>query len=41
MGSIAYLALIIYFKDLFIIVIKEILKSKIRGLVVIKELVSR
>ena len=40
-GSIARLALIIYFKDLFIIVVKEILKDKIENLIVIKGLVSR
>ena len=41
MGSIAYLALIIYFKDLFTIVVKEILKNKIKNLVIIKELINR
>ena len=41
MGSIAYLALITHFKDLFTIVVKEILKGKIKGLVVIKGLVNR
>ena len=40
-GSIAYLALTTYFKDLFTIVVKEILKDKIESLVVIKGLVSR
>ena len=41
MGSIAYLALTIYFKNLFIIVIKEILKNKIKDLIVIKGLVNK
>ena len=41
MRSIAYLALITHFKDLFIIVVKEILKSKIEDLVIIKGLVSK
>ena len=40
MGSIAYLALITYFKNLFTIVIKEILKDKIENLIIIKELIS-
>ena len=40
-GSIAYLALITYFKDLFTIVVKEILKNKIGNLVVIKGLVNK
>ena len=41
MGSIAYLALTTYFKDLFAIVVKKILRNKIRGLVVIKGLVNK
>ena len=41
MGNIIYLTLIIYFKDLFTIVVKEILKNKIGGLVVIKGLINR
>ena len=41
MESIAYLALITYFKDLFIIIVKKILKGKIKDLIVIKELISR
>ena len=41
MGSIAYLALTIYFKNLFTIIVKEILKNKIKDLVVIKELISK
>ena len=40
-GNIARLALTTYFKNLFIIVVKEILKDKIGGLVVIKGLVSK
>ena len=39
--SIAYLALITHFKDLFAIVVKEILKNKIESLVVIKELINK
>ena len=39
--NIARLVLIIHFKDLFTIVVKEILKDKIKSLVVIKGLVSR
>ena len=41
MGSIACLALITRFKDLFAMVVKEILKGEIGNLVVIKGLVSR
>ena len=41
MGNTAYLTLITYFKNLFTIIVKKILKDKIRGLVVIKGLVSR
>ena len=39
MESIAYLALTTYFKNLFTIIAKEILKSKIEDLVVIKGLI--
>ena len=41
MGNIIYLVLTTYFKDLFIIVVKEILKNKIKSLIIIKGLVSR
>ena len=41
MGSIVYLALITYFKNLFTIVVKEILKDKIGDLIVIKGLINR
>ena len=41
MGNIVYLTLITYFKDLFTIVVKEILKNKIENLIVIKRLVNR
>ena len=39
--SIVYLTLTTYFKDLFTIVVKEILKSKIENLVVIKGLINK
>ena len=41
MKNIAYLTLITYFKNLFTIVVKEILNNKIEDLVVIKELVNK
>ena len=41
MRSIVYLALTIYFKNLFTIVVKKILKDKIKDLVVIKELINK
>ena len=41
MGSIVYLVLTIYFKNLFTIVVKKILKDKIEDLVIIKGLINK
>ena len=40
-GNTARLTLTTYFKDLFTIIAKKILKNKIEGLVIIKGLVSK